>query len=37
MSAEPLKISADRNIVLTSRPEMGYELAEKRLASTRVG
>jgi hypothetical protein len=37
MLAEPLKISADRNIVLTSRPEMGYELAEKRLASTRVG
>jgi L-alanine-DL-glutamate epimerase-like enolase superfamily enzyme len=37
MMAEPLKISPDGNIVLTSRPGMGYELAEKRLASTRVG
>jgi hypothetical protein len=32
---EPLKISADSNIVLTSRPYMGYEVM--RLAKTRVG
>jgi hypothetical protein len=37
MSAEPLKISEEANIVLTSRPEMGYDLVEKRLATTRVG
>jgi L-alanine-DL-glutamate epimerase-like enolase superfamily enzyme len=37
MLAEPLKISDDGNIVLTSRPGMGYELAEARLAKTRVG
>ena len=37
MLVEPLKKSADANIVLTSRPKMGYELADKRLANTRVG
>jgi L-alanine-DL-glutamate epimerase-like enolase superfamily enzyme len=37
MMAEPLKISADGNIVLTSKPGMGYELAEERLAKTRIG
>jgi hypothetical protein len=37
LSAEPLKISVDSNIVLTSRPRMGYELAGAKLAKTRVG
>jgi L-alanine-DL-glutamate epimerase-like enolase superfamily enzyme len=37
MMAEPLKISADGNIVLASIPGMGYELAEDRLAKTRIG
>jgi L-alanine-DL-glutamate epimerase-like enolase superfamily enzyme len=37
MMAEPLKISADGNIVLSSIPGMGYALAEDRLVKTRIG
>jgi L-alanine-DL-glutamate epimerase-like enolase superfamily enzyme len=37
MMAEPLKISADGNIVLSSLPGMGYALAEDRLEKTRIG
>jgi L-alanine-DL-glutamate epimerase-like enolase superfamily enzyme len=37
MMAEPLKISAEGNIVLSERPGMGYALDEERLAKTRIG
>ena len=37
MMAEPLKINADGNIVLSDKPGMGFELDEERLARTRIG
>jgi D-galactarolactone cycloisomerase len=34
---EPLRVGASGHIVLSERPGMGYELAEERLAATRIG
>ena len=34
---EPLRVDSAGNIVLTDKPGMGYELAEDRLAATRIG
>jgi L-alanine-DL-glutamate epimerase-like enolase superfamily enzyme len=33
---EPLRVDSTGHIVLTNKPGMGYELAEDRLAATRI-
>ena len=37
MMAEPLRVDAAGNIVLTDKPGMGYDLATDVLARTRIG
>ena len=37
MMAEPLRVDAEGNIVLSDKPGMGYDLALGRLAATRIG
>ena len=37
LMTEPLRVDSSGHIVLTDKPGMGYELAEERLAATRIG
>jgi L-alanine-DL-glutamate epimerase-like enolase superfamily enzyme len=37
LTQEPLRVDSSGQIVLTERPGMGFELAEDRLAATRIG